>query len=320
MVILPAHPRLRSTLPPDTMTDAPAAPPPDRRAWLVLAGAAIGALAFPSRRLRAQAREVIKVGSTLALPPFQFVDEAGEIRGFEIDLLRAIAGRLGIDLEFVKTPFAQAFVGLAAGKYRLNASNIYIRCERIGGPGRVGAFSVPTFDVSLSISTRAEHAARATALERLAGLDVGVESRGTGADLLADRFKETLGFRKVVFDSTAALFLALEQGRIDAAIQSDAVARYVALRRRGVVVGPPLPGTAVPVGLLFRAGDPLRLRFNAAIDALKREGVTQRLYERWFGGHPPAQSAVVTVVPEITAETCGPRLPGRPAPAPPAKE
>ena len=296
------------------MTDVPAAQSIDRRAWLVLAGAAVGELAIPARRARAQGREVIKVGSTLALPPFQFVDQAGEIRGFEIDLVRAIAERLGLELEFVKTPFAQAFVGLAAGKYRLNASNIYIRCERIGGPGRIGQFTVPTFDVSLSIATRAEHAGRAGSIERLAGLNVGVESRGTGADLLADRFKDTVGFRKVVFDSTAALFLALEQGRVDAAIQSDAVARYVLQQRRALVLGPPLPGTAVPVGLLFRGGDPLRLRFNATIDALKREGVTRRLYERWFGAAPHSGSVVVTVLPEITADTCGPRSSG-PGPA-----
>ena len=288
------------------MTGEPTAQAVDRRAWLILAGGAVaGFTAGRPPRVSARGREAIKVGSTLALPPFQFVDQAGAVRGFEIDLVRAIAERLGFDLEFIKTPFAQAFVGLAAGKYRLNASNIYIRCERIGGPGRVGRFTVPTFDVSLSISTRAERAHQTRAMEALAGLIVGVESRGTGADLLADRFKDAVGFRKVVFDNTAALFLALEQGRVDAAIQSDSVARYALQQRRDLAVGPPLPGTAVPVGLLFRDGDPLRSDFNATIDTLKREGVTRRLYEHWFGGAPDVRSAVVRVVPEITAETCG---------------
>ena len=297
------------------MTDMPAAQSVDRRAWLALVGGAVGLAVGRPRRLRAQGREVIKVGSTLALPPFQFVDQVGEIRGFEIDLVGAIAERLGLELEFVKTPFAQAFVGLAAGKYRLNASNIYIRCERIGGPGRIGHFTVPTFDISLSISTRVERAEHTAGMEGLAGLRVGVESRGTGADLLADRFKDTVGFRKVVFDNTTALFLALEQRRVDVAIQSDAVARYALRQRRELVVGPPLPGTAVPVGLLFREGDPLRLRFNATIDSLKQEGVTRRLYERWFGAAPDSRSAVVNVVPEITTETCGTLAPPRPAPS-----
>jgi ABC-type amino acid transport substrate-binding protein len=283
------------------MDQASGAPGITRRTCLALVGASVVALG--SRGL-AGAREVLKVGSTLALPPFEFVDQAGVIQGFEIDLVRAICDRLGYEPEFVKTPFSQAFVGLAAGRYRLNASNIFIRCERIAGPGQVGRFTVPTFDVGLSIVTRAERPEASRTLEGLRGLDVGVESRGTGADLLADQHKDALGFRKVVFDNTGALFLALDQGRIGAAIQSEPVARYALRERPALVAGPVLPGTGAPVGLLFRKDDPLRAQFNATIDALKGDGTTRRLYERWFGTSPDSRSAVVRVVPEITPETC----------------
>ena len=266
-------------------------------------GGALAALGTGSRPSAAP-REILKVGSTLALPPFEFVDRTGVVQGFEIDLVHAIADTLGFQVEFVKTPFSQAFVGLAAGKYRVNASNIFVRCERISGPGQVGRFTVPTFDVGLCIVTRAERLNDFRSLEGLRGLDVGVESRGTGADLMADRFKDSIGFRKFVFDNTGALFLALEHGRIAAAIQSEPVARYALRERRSLVVGPVLSGSAVPVGLLFRTDDPLRLRFNASIDRLKRDGTTGRLYERWFGTRADAQSAVVRIVPEITPETC----------------
>lgn len=283
------------------MDQACVAPGITRRTCLALVGASVVAL---GTRGRAGAREVLKIGSTLALPPFEFVDQAGAIQGFEIDLVRAICDRLGFEPEFVKTPFSQAFVGLAAGKYRLNASNIFIRCERIAGPGQVGRFTVPTFDVGLSIITRAERPDASRSLEGLRGLDVGVESRGTGADLLADQHKDALGFRKVVFDNTGALFLALDQGRIGAAIQSEPVARYALRERPALVTGPVLPGTGVPVGLLFRKDDPLRGQFNETIDAFKRDGTTRRLYERWFGTGPDPRSAVVRIVPEITPETC----------------
>lgn len=274
-----------------------------RRACFVLLGGGLATLGSWDRAV-ARPREILKVGSTLALPPFEFVDSAGEIQGFEIDLVRAIADRLDYDVQFVKTPRPQAFVGLAAGKYRLNASNLFIRCDRISGPGQVGRFTVPTFEVGLCIATRAERREQALTLEGLRGLDVGVESRGTGADLLADRYKDVLGFRKIVFDNTGSLFLALEQGRIAAAIQSEPVARYALRERRTLAIGPVLPDTAVPVGLLFRSDDTLRARFNDTIDALKRDGTTRQLYERWFATSPPAQSVVVRVVPEITAETC----------------
>ena len=66
---------------------------PTRRAALaVLVGAAV-ALATSSPAT-ARTRELVKVGSTLALPPFEFVDRTGEIRGFEVDLVRARVPRI----------------------------------------------------------------------------------------------------------------------------------------------------------------------------------------------------------------------------------
>ena len=112
---------------------------------------------FPRRSVARRAGVVIDVGKQS-----QRGDRAAQAAGgeFELDGLRDVH-RLGLQAEFVKTPFSQAFVGLAAGKYRLNASNIFIRCERIGGPGQLGHFTVPTFDVGLSIATRTDRPAAA---------------------------------------------------------------------------------------------------------------------------------------------------------------
>jgi len=249
--------------------------------------------------------ETVEVGSTLTLPPFEFVERDGRVRGFEIDTLEAIGTRLGLAFEYVKTPFSQAFLGLAAGKYRLNASAIYIRCERIAGAGKVGRFTVPTFDVSLAITARDEHRALTDSLRTLAGRVVGVESRGSGADRLVESAASALGIRRVVFDSTASLFLGLRQGRVDAAVQSELVSRWMAARTPGLVVGPALRETAVPVGFLFREGDLLRETFNDAIDDLKRHGRLAELYRRWFGRAPDSAGSTARVVPEVTLHTCG---------------
>jgi ABC-type amino acid transport substrate-binding protein len=250
------------------------------------------------------AQEVVRVGSTLDLVPFAFVDTDGRPTGFELDLLTLIGERLGLRFEFVKTPFAQAFTGLAAEKYRVNASAIGIRCERIAGAGKVGRFSVPTFSQGYVILARGPDATRTTGLDALKGLQVGVDSRGSITDKLAEAHRTRVGFTKVVFDNSASLVLALQQGRIDAALQSELVARHYARNRPEIVIGESLPGTSVPSGFVFREGDELRVRFNEAIDELKRTGAIARLYERWFTFAPRPGSVAREIVPEITAETC----------------
>jgi ABC-type amino acid transport substrate-binding protein len=252
----------------------------------------------------ALAQEIVRVGSTLDLVPFTFVDTDGRPTGFELDLLALIGERLGLRFEYVKTPVTQAFTGLAADKYRLSASAIAIRCERIVGAGKVGRFTVPTFSQGYVISAAVGHRDRTTSFDALRGLRVGVEARGSTGDTLTEAQRARVGFTKIVFDNATSQFLALQQGRIDAAIQGELVSRHVARSRPDIMAGEPLPGTTIPVGFVFRDGDELRLRFNEAIDALKRAGAVARLYEQWFGAAPRPGNTALEVVPEVTMESC----------------
>ena len=157
----------------------------------------------------AVAQEVVKVGSTLDLAPFEYVDPDGNPQGFEIDILAVVAEKLGVKFEFVKTPFSQAFTGLAAGKYRFNASAIFILCERLNN--QHGEFTVPNYTENQAVSARTDDADNIKSLDDLKGLRVGVESKGSTSDGLADAYKDKIGFSKEIYPDTSALFLALEQ-------------------------------------------------------------------------------------------------------------
>ena len=268
-------------------------------AVLMLAATGLGSLHS------AMAQEVVKVGSTLDLAPFEYVDPDGNPQGFEIDILAVVADKLGVEFEFVKTPFSQAFTGLAAGKYRFNASAIFILCERLNN--QHGEFTVPNYTENQAVTTRVEDADGIMSLDDLKGMRVGVESKGSTSDGLADAHKDKVGFAsKEIYPDTSALFLALEQNRIDAAIQSRMVSQYAIRNKPNMKVALNIPGTTRPSGFIFGVEDPMRPQVDAVINEMKTSGELAAIYKKWFGVDADPDGPITNVVPRITPETCSP--------------
>ena len=267
----------------------------------VLMLSAMGLVSMPS----AMAQEVVKVGSTLDLAPFEYVDPDGNPQGFEIDILAVVADKLGVEFEFVKTPFSQAFTGLAAEKYRFNASAIFILCERLNN--QHGEFTVPNYTENQAVTTRVEDADGIMSLDDLKGMRVGVESKGSTSDGLADAHKDKVGFAsKEIYPDTSALFLALEQNRIDAAIQSRMVSQYAIRNKPNMKVALNIPGTTRPSGFIFGVGDPMRPQVDEVINGMKTSGELAAIYKKWFGVDADPDGPITNVVPRITPETCSP--------------
>ena len=250
----------------------------------------------------ARAQTSIEVGSSLALAPFGFVNADGAPQGFEVDMLEAIGKKLDFEFTYIKTPRTQIFTALLADKFHLAASAVFITCERLDGRGI--EFSVPSYSISQAISVRSEDSENIVSLADLKGLKVGVESKGTAADTLADAYKTKIGFEKSLYTDTTSLFLALEQGRIDAAIQSELVALYAIRDKPNLTVTARIPGTEHMSGLVFRKDDPMRVEFDNALNKLKQEGGLADIYKQWFGKLPDPESITARVVPQITPDTC----------------
>jgi ABC-type amino acid transport substrate-binding protein len=249
------------------------------------------------------AGSTIQVGSTMDLAPLDFVDEQGNATGYELEVVMAVMDDLGYEIEWVKTPFEQAFTGLLANKYRFNASAIYTRCARIQDKEQFGEFTVPVGWAGQALTAPADAAAGYTSFEDLDGKKLGVESAGSTADSVADE-NASAGFTKEIFPDNNSLFLALEQGRVDAALQSEDVSRYTIRDKPGFEVAFVVPESQLSYGWVFRAGDPLRAAVNDSINKLKQDGTIPGIYEEWFGADPAEGDPAGTVVPEVTEETC----------------
>ena len=76
---------------------------------------------------------VLSVGSEIAYAPFEFFQEGTEIEdGLDIDLARAIAEELGVEVEFINTGFDGIILALQTEEFDILMSAMTIRPEREG--------------------------------------------------------------------------------------------------------------------------------------------------------------------------------------------
>jgi ABC-type amino acid transport substrate-binding protein len=149
----------------------------------------------------------IRVGSDIDFAPFEFI-EAGEPRGFDIDLMNEIGDRLGLEVEFVNTGFDGIFSQLAIGEFDAIISAITITEER----RETIEFSEPYFAANQGLATL--EGSEITGVGDLGeGVRVAVQAATTGAEYAANNFTEA---EIVEFPTSPAAFAALESGQVDA--------------------------------------------------------------------------------------------------------
>jgi polar amino acid transport system substrate-binding protein len=249
--------------------------------------------------------KTIKVASSLALAPYEFVDSGGTPTGYEVDVVESVLGKLGYKVNWVKTPFSQLFTGLQSKRYEMGASGVYMRCERVKNTAEYGEFSLPIGLAGQAVTVRKKENKSIVSWEDLKGLKLGVESAGSTADKVADVHKE-IGFNKQIYPDTNALFLALQQGRIDVAMQSEDVTRYNIKNTPALQIAWIAPDTQQPFGWIFASGNEQVKKVNDEINTQRKAGTLAKIYEKWVGEAPaknhPA-SADANVEP-ITATNC----------------
>lgn len=219
----------------------------------------------------------LRVGSDVAYPPFEFVDEdSGEYRGFDIDLILAIGERLGMEVEIINTAWDGIIPGLLAGEYDVIISAMTILDERAV---RVD-FSDPYFTTGQVIAVRAGDQ-RIGAPDDLAGRVVAVQI-GTTGQFAAEKIE---GVRRIdVYPTTPEAFLALKRGLADAVVVDELVAIEEQNANPGEIQVVGAPFTVEYYGIAIRKGRQDLLRqINRALAQIKADGTYDAIYEKWIG-------------------------------------
>ena len=72
----------------------------------------------------------IVAGTSADYPPFEYVDESGEMIGFDIDLMKEIGKRMGVEMEIVDMPFDSLIAAVQEGKIDISVAAFNYTEER----------------------------------------------------------------------------------------------------------------------------------------------------------------------------------------------
>ena len=226
----------------------------------------------------AAATRVYSVGTDAAYAPFESQNEKGEIVGFDIDIVRAVAAKAGLEVKFVNTPWEGIFNALKQGDRDLLVSSITITDERKQSMD----FTAPYFDAHQLIAVADS---KVTRFDDLKDLRVGVQTGTTGDETISKlQGKNSTNIKR--FESTPLALKELEAGGIDAVVADNGVViNYVAnnAANQFKTVNDP---AFVPeqYGIAVRKGNAeLLAKLNQGLAAIRADGTYDRIYAKYLG-------------------------------------
>lgn len=221
------------------------------------------------------------VGSSATYPPFAYETPAKEIVGFDVDIIRAIAGKRGLSLRIINTPFTGIFASLNNGDIDLIVSGVTINERR----RQSYDFTAPYFEARQLIAVPKDSTVRG--LQDLTGRKVAVVTGSTGDDIASRAFGKTSpNIRR--FDTTPLVIAELAAHGVDAAIGDNGVIAYRVQERKDLKTVADSSFPQEYFGIAVKQGNTaLRDTLNAGLAAIIADGTYARIYRKWFQAEPP---------------------------------
>lgn len=207
--------------------------------------------------------------------PFNF-KKGGELVGFDVDIGRELARRMGTEPDPVTNPWQTIIQGLKAKKYDAILGSMAITDERLEQVD----FSRPYYRSGAQIFVQAGNGAVQTA-EDLEGKRIGVVKASTFRDVALELTDES---SVVGYDSDVIALQDLTTGRIDAVI-TDKVVGLAAIKNNDLPIRPVGEPLFVDrMGIAVRKSDDALLqRINRALEDVIEDGTYERISKKWFG-------------------------------------
>ncbi len=225
-------------------------------------------------------KKVLKMATSADYKPFEYIDTAksDEIIGFDVDLAKAIAGKLGYEVQVVDMDFGGLVTALKNGQADFVMAGMTPTEERKKNVDFSDVYYTANHMIVTSKKSKIESA------EDLKNKKIGVQM-GSIQEQKAQELAKTTKMTVENRDKIPELVQEIKAGRFDAAIIEDLVAKGY-LEKNKDLTGFLLEGDTEEIGsaIAFKKDSELRDQFNAELKKMKENGELDELVLKWFGG------------------------------------
>jgi polar amino acid transport system substrate-binding protein len=229
-----------------------------------------------------KAAKIVRIGIGYMTPPMNFLDDKGEPAGFDVDLARALATKMGVEPRFTKVNNKTRIMSLVSGEVDMVLSNIN---HTVGRDRQIDFSETYLRDGKRILAKKG----RFSTLKDFIGKRVAVTQGSNAQQAVADSLRK-LGDQDpqvVSFQNDSECFLALKTGKVDGYTNDTVILVGVsggdrAFEPASESYSPTYYGIGIPENQ-----SRWRDEINFTLRALVVDGTYQQVYEKWFGSSGP---------------------------------
>ena len=214
----------------------------------------------------------LTMATNATFPPYEMTTDSGEIEGIDVDTAKAIAEKLGLELQIDDMDFDAALLSVQQGKADIVMAGVTVTDERKA-----------VMDFSDSYATGIQsiivpNGSDITSPDDLTGKKIGTQRGTTGYIYCSDDFGDDA---VVAYDDGLTAVQALKNGQVDAVVIDNAPAtEYVAANPGLVILDTSYAEEDYAIGMA--KGSALEDAVNAALEELKADGTLQSIVDKYI--------------------------------------
>ncbi|UIJ73232.1 ABC transporter substrate-binding protein [Aurantimonas sp. HBX-1] len=252
---------------------------------LALATAVAALLAGPAAAQESDADKdwsKVVIGTEGAYPPFNFLDAAGELKGFDVDIAKALCDQMKVQCTFVTQDWDGMIPALQNGNFDALVASMSITPER----EQQIDFSNKYYQTPPAIAVPKDSEITEATAEALSGKAIGAQTSTTHSQAAKAMFPDA-DIR--LYPTAEEYKLDIESGRVDAVMDDVVVLSEWIGSEAGAcckILGtlpadPAIYGRGVGIGLR-KGNEKLKGMFNDAIAAIREDGTYKKIQDQYF--------------------------------------